>query len=242
MNVYISYVLCWSVFILQAEGSQIEIFSSGDGVMISTKTHGVDIQGCPSIMFQLKACQDALVWLGDGSATESYELVIGGASNQRTSFRNCGSCITGGILYPSPKVLDCNNYVTLWLEWSDYHVALGKGDTKGAGVIFNHTTVFLRQFTTMMVAGSNTAVARFLFGKANEAIFELKSSGNKYQGQRLNNGNAGLAPTACGILCLNDRDCGKFSHDGIGQCDMFARATYELHSETQWKSWNEKFC
>ncbi|XP_046578544.1 uncharacterized protein LOC124286212 isoform X1 [Haliotis rubra] len=242
MNVYMSHVLCLSVCILYAEGSQIEILSSGDGVMVSTKSHGVDIQGCSSIKFQLKACNDALIWLGDGSVDGSYELVIGDASNQRTSFRNCGSCIAGGTSYPSPKVLDCDNYVDLWLEWSDYHVAFGKSDTKGVGVIFNHTTVSLRQFSTMKVAGSNTTAARFLFGKANDAIFELKSSGYKYQGQRLNNGNTGLAATACGILCLNDKACGKFSHDGIGQCDLFGRATYGLYGETQWKSWNEKFC
>ena len=95
----------------------------------NAQEYWADVGGRTSMVFKVKACQDATIKLSkrfglvDGS---TYEVRIGAENNQKT------------IIIPDPEsshqesadtpnVLDCNQYKPFWLAWKYGTLYVGQG-------------------------------------------------------------------------------------------------------------------
>ncbi|CAH1780876.1 unnamed protein product [Owenia fusiformis] len=117
----------------------------------------VDLTGKLGLVFQVQACESAYVALsaifGDTNS-RMYEILISGSSNTKSVIRDCTErCDRANSL--TEGLLKCNESVSLWIGWTNGHVALGKGHNLGINPLVEWDDSSPEYITSFAVSTAN---------------------------------------------------------------------------------------
>ena len=116
-----------------------QFYPVGDIILIQTDDEfgyiylhhfGVDIQNLTSVAFSIRAKNDAHVALSkyeNDPDFETYEIVIGGWNNGRSTIRKCSQCRPMVSVDNGP--LNDTKFLQFWVSWDDYYIRAGNGST-----------------------------------------------------------------------------------------------------------------
>lgn len=95
---------------------------------------GMDVTGHTSFTFNVKACHDAHIALSQDKGVDSrntYEIVIGGWSDQQSVIRDCKQCAHMDTQNRIPHPLSCSQYRPFWVSWANNIIRVGHGNIVG---------------------------------------------------------------------------------------------------------------
>jgi len=86
-----------------------------------------------SIVFRIQTCHDghiAFSELFNNIQTRTYEVIIGGNSNQNSFIRDIDT-YNEVLRVSTPGIMDCNAYKAFWISWADNTIRVGQGAVIG---------------------------------------------------------------------------------------------------------------
>lgn len=131
---------------------------------------GVDITGHTSITFQVMACNDAHIALSQSKGVDTnntYEIVIGGWSDQRSVIRDCKQCAHMDTTYNMAHPIDCNKYLPFWISWANNIIRVGTGSIVGKSqfMMWNDTAPHDVNYVAVATAWGSPGHWQFNVGK-----------------------------------------------------------------------------
>lgn len=96
--------------------------------------NGIDVRGQTSITFEVMACNDAHIALSKDKGVDSrdtYEIVIGGWGDHQSVIRDCKQCAHMDTNVQQQHPIDCQNYSSFWVSWTNNVIKVGKGNDVG---------------------------------------------------------------------------------------------------------------
>ncbi|XP_041372466.1 protocadherin beta-9-like [Gigantopelta aegis] len=132
-----SFIIC---FHITAAGRYVTQNTTGDLARYYLNDLGIEVTRYGHLVFELKACQDAFIFLDETkSHVNYYQIVLGASGNTWCGLRDrCDGCASK--VSANGAFLNCSSYVPFWLTWDDQgKVLFGQGGNPGDDVIFTFT-------------------------------------------------------------------------------------------------------
>jgi len=105
----------------------------------------------------VKTCKDAHIGLFETNNVNgnAYEIVIGGWTNTKSVIRKVKQ--GGNKVFKNAIVLDCSNFVVMWVSWIGGVIKTGRGSSVGCDVLMSWTDPSPRAITRVGIAMYYTA-------------------------------------------------------------------------------------
>ncbi|XP_048250555.1 uncharacterized protein LOC125378672 [Haliotis rufescens] len=234
-------IVCLLLVILTLNNTEasLRITSPGDWVFINTSLYGVDIRSCTTMPLQIKACDQAHVWFGDGTPTNSYE--IGTWKRAETGFRQCSECYSTEKFYSNPRGIHCDEFRWFWFRWGEGRLEFGEGRIAGLQLVFDEP--INRPIEEFRVSSYYYTV-EYILGEGYESQYGVASLSGRYSDGLLYECKA-WSGVHCATQCQAHGNCHMYSyqkHQAI--CALYNRdmSSFTLTSETGWVSYQLRYC
>ncbi|XP_067659063.1 uncharacterized protein [Haliotis asinina] len=229
-------LVCLSLYNIKAS---LHIKSPGDWKFINTSQYGVDIRSCTNLPLQIKACDQAHVWLGDGTPTNSYE--IGTWRRAETGLRQCSECYSTEIFFPNPRGIDCDEFRWFWFWWGEGRLKFGEGRIVGSQLVFDEP---INRPIEVFSVSSYVYTVEYILGEGYESLYGVASRSGRYSDGLLYETKA-WSSLHCGIQCQAHGNCHMYSYNKQQAiCALYNRdnASFSMTSENGWVSYQLRYC
>lgn len=126
---------------------------------------GIDTTGHYSFTFDVMACNDAHIALSRDKidTANTYEIVIGGWSDSQSVIRDCKQCAHMDTAAHQNHPVDCSQYRSFWVSWTNNIIKVGKGHDVGKNrfLIWNDTSPHDVNYVAVATGFGATGIWKF---------------------------------------------------------------------------------